>query len=95
MGFVLIGITQGVLAGDTAGMLRRVGLEVPMAVVGMVGLVTLTQALVALTDALSDGLFGRFGRDAERFVATVTPRRCSGAGRRRPSCCSSWPWSAC
>src|SRR5207244_7780465 len=37
VGFVLIGITQGVLAGDVGGMLRRVMFELPMAVLGMVG----------------------------------------------------------
>ena len=56
VGFVLIGITQGVLAGDVGGMLRRVTFELPMAVLGMVGLVTVTQALVSLTDQLAKGL---------------------------------------
>lgn len=71
VGFVLIGITQGVLAGDIAGMLRRVAFELPMAVLGMVGLVTVTQALIALTDQLSKGLLDHFGTDVERFVSTV------------------------
>ena len=71
VGFVLIGITQGVLAGDVGGMLRRVGFELPMAVLGMVGLVTVTQALVTLTDELSDGLLSRFGEDVRSFTAAV------------------------
>jgi hypothetical protein len=49
VGFVLIGITQSVLAGDVGGMLRRISLELPLAVLAMVGLVTVTQALIALT----------------------------------------------
>ncbi|MGH3116071.1 MAG: hypothetical protein ACRDQ2_02975 [Gaiellales bacterium] len=72
VGFVLIGITQGVLAGDVGGLLRRVGIELPMAVLGMVGLVTVTQALITLTDALSNGLLGHFDRDVQAFTATVT-----------------------
>ena len=63
VGFVLIGITQGVLAGDTGGMLRRVGFELPMAVLAMVGVVSVTQALVTLTDELSHGLLDRFAED--------------------------------
>jgi hypothetical protein len=71
VGFVLIGITQGVLAGDVAGMLRRVAFELPMAVVGMVGLVTVTQALVTLTDQLSKGLLDHFGEDVQTFTSAV------------------------
>ncbi len=71
VGFVLIGITQGVLAGDVGGMLRRVLFELPMAVLGMVGLVTVTQALITLTDQLSKGLLDHFGQDVQRFTATV------------------------
>jgi hypothetical protein len=71
VGFVLIGITQGVLAGDVAGMLRRVTFELPMAVVGMVGLVTVTQALVTLTDQLSKGLLDHFGKDVQAFTSAV------------------------
>jgi hypothetical protein len=69
--FLLVGITQGVLAGDVGGMLRRVCLELPMAVVGMVGLVALTQALIAVTDQLSRGLLSRHGDDVGRFTAAV------------------------
>ncbi|MFP5376459.1 MAG: hypothetical protein ACLGIO_06715 [Acidimicrobiia bacterium] len=72
VGFVLIGITQGVLAGDVGGLVRRVGVELPMAVVGMVGLVTVTQALITLTDALSNGLLEHFDDDVREFTATVT-----------------------
>lgn len=71
VGFVLIGITQGVLAGDVAGMLRRVGFELPMAVLAMVGLVSVTQALISVTDQLSHGLLDRFADDVQRFTHTV------------------------
>jgi hypothetical protein len=71
VGFVLVGITQGVLAGDVGGMLRRVTFELPMAVLGMVGLVAITQALVTLTDQLSKGLLDHFADDVRSFTATV------------------------
>lgn len=72
VGFVLIGITQGVLAGDVGGLIRRVGVDLPMAVLGMIGLVTVTQALIAVTDALSNGLLEHFEDDVREFTATVT-----------------------
>ncbi|MBW3642827.1 MAG: hypothetical protein KY447_07935 [Actinobacteria bacterium] len=80
VGFVLIGITQGVLGGDVAGMLRRVGFELPVAVLAMVGLVGITQALVTLTDQLSAGLLDRFAADVERFTATVGSLSALGGG---------------
>src|SRR5687768_12099990 len=53
VGFLLAGIVQGVLAGDVGGMLRQMTLHLPVSVLGIVGLVTVTQTLVAVTDALS------------------------------------------
>jgi hypothetical protein len=72
VGFVLAGITQAVLAGDTAGMLRRMTLDLPLAVLGMVGLVSITQALIRLTDELSTGLLSNFRDDIEQFTTVVT-----------------------
>ena len=71
VGFVLAGIVQGVLAGDVGGMLRRMALDLPLAVVGMVGLVTLTQALIRLTDELSRALLANFTDDIAQFSAVV------------------------
>jgi hypothetical protein len=73
--FVLAGIVQGTLSGDVGGMLRRIGLELPISVAGMVGLVTVTQILVRLTDALSEQILGNFQDDIAEFgtvVATLT-----------------------
>lgn len=69
--FALAGITQGVLAGDVGGMVRQMALHVPMAVVGMVGLITATQLLVALTDALSRTLLQQFDEDVRSFERLV------------------------
>lgn len=71
VGFVLAGIAQGVLAGDVGGMLRQVGLHLPVSVLGIVGLVSVTQALVALTDALSRGVLQRFEADVDSFAEAV------------------------
>lgn len=71
VGFVLAGIVQGVLAGDVGGMLRRMALDLPLAVLGMVGLVTITQALIRLTDELSRALLANFTDDISQFSAVV------------------------
>ena len=69
--FVLAGIIQGTLSGDVGGMLRRMGLELPISIIGMVGLVTVTQILVQLTDALSGEVLGNFQDDISEFGAVV------------------------
>lgn len=73
--FVLAGIVQGTLSGDISGMLRRMGLELPISIIGMGGLVTITQILIQLTDALSGEVLGNFEDDIAEFggvVATLT-----------------------
>lgn len=71
VGFVFAGIIQGVLAGDVGGMVRRMAVDLPMSVLGMVGLVTITQALIRLTDALSSHVLRNFEEDIADFVAIV------------------------
>ena len=66
--FVFAGITQGVLAGDVAGMLRQMALHVPSSVLAMVGIIGVTQALIALTDALSRAVLQHFDTDVGRFT---------------------------
>lgn len=69
--FVLAGIIQGTLSGDIGGMLRRVGLELPISILGMIGLVTVTQILIQLTDALSSEVLGNFQDDISEFGTVV------------------------
>ncbi len=69
--FVLAGIVQGTLSGDVGGMLRRMALELPVSVLGMVGLVTITQVLIRLTDSLSGQIIGNFQDDISDFTAVV------------------------
>jgi len=72
VGFVLAGITQGALNGDVGGMLRQIGLQLPLSVIGMVGIVTFVQALVRLTDALSSGILDRFGHNVAEFSTVIS-----------------------
>lgn len=71
VGFVLAGVAQGVLSGDTAGMLRRFALDLPVSVLGMVGLVTVTQVLIRVTDSLSTGVLDAFADDVAAFTRAV------------------------
>lgn len=70
--FVLAGIIQGTLNGDVGGMLRRIALELPVSIVGMVGLVTIIQILIRLTDALSGQVLGNFEDDINDFITVVS-----------------------
>ena len=71
-------------------------LDLPVSVLGMVGLVTVTQVLIRLTDVLSMQVLGNFQDDISEFGAVVaslqTPRR---RARRRRSWCSSSASSPC
>lgn len=71
VGFVLAGITQGVLSGDVGGMVKQVGFHLPVSVLGMVGLVSIVQALIRLTDDLSAGVLSQFGNNVSDFTAVV------------------------
>lgn len=69
--FVLAGIIQGTLSGDVGGMLRRIALELPISIIGMIGLVTVTQVLIRLTDALSGQVLDNFQDDISEFGTVV------------------------
>lgn len=69
--FLFLGITQGIVRGDVGGMIQRIALDLPVSVLGMVGLVTITQALIALTDALSTGIIETFQDDVNEFSTVV------------------------
>jgi len=69
--FVLAGIIQGTLNGDVGGMLRRIGLDLPVSIIGMIGLVTITQILIRVTDALSGQVLHNFQDDISQFGAVV------------------------
>src|SRR3546814_19810823 len=52
-------------------MLRRIGLELPVSILGMVGLVTITQILIRVTDALPAQVLDNFQDDIASFSADV------------------------
>lgn len=83
--FVLAGIIQGTLSSDVGGMLRRIALELPTSIIGMIGLVTFTQILIRLTDALSDQVLGSFQDDIAEFGTVVTSLN-SLAGAQSSAC---------
>ena len=86
--FVLAGIIQGTLNGDVGGMLRRIALELPVSIIGMIGLVTITQLLIRLTDALSGHVLGNFQDDISEFgavVATLSHLSGGTSARTRPA----------
>ena len=70
VGFLLAGITQGLIAGDIAGMLRRVALDAPMAALGMIGITVVVDLLLDLTDAMSTAVLGGSDGDALKFLGT-------------------------
>jgi hypothetical protein len=69
--FVFIGIVQGVIAGDVGGMLRRISVDLPLSVLGMVGVVTITQALIGLTDVLSGYVLRSFEDETRTFLDAI------------------------
>lgn len=78
--FLLAGIVQGTLSGDVGGMLRRMALELPVSVLGMLGLVTITQILIRLTDAMSGQIISNFQDDIADFTAVVLTLSYLGGG---------------
>jgi hypothetical protein len=81
VGFLFAAVAQGALQGDVGGMLRRFSLDLPVAVLGIVGLVTFTQALVRLTDELSSLVMSNFEEDVSEFIAAVASLSRLGGGK--------------
>ena len=69
VGFVLLALVQGLLAGDPGAMVRSVLAEVPVSVAGIVVVVAATEALVGLTDGASAMVLERVPADLGRFLA--------------------------
>lgn len=67
--FLLAGIVQGLMANDTSGMVRRVAVDAPLAVLAMVGTITVVNLLLDLTDALSTEVLGGAGGSAMQFLS--------------------------
>lgn len=78
--FIFLGILQGLLHGDTSGMIRRVAGGVPAAVAGMVLTTTIVGHLLALTDAMSDAVLADTGDQALHFLSGFGATATSATG---------------
>ena len=67
--FVFLGLLQGLLIGDTSGMVRRVSVDLPLAVLGMVVTTAVVANLLELTDALSAAVLESSGGQAVHFLS--------------------------
>ena len=69
VGFVFLGLIQGLIAGDAAGMARRVAANLPLAVLGIVVTTAVVAQLLDLTDALSDAVLASSGQQSLHFLS--------------------------
>lgn len=69
VGFVFLGLLQGLVHGDPIGMLRRIAGNLPLAVAGMVVTTAVVGRLLALTDVLSEAVLAGSGDDALHFLS--------------------------
>jgi hypothetical protein len=69
LGFVFLGLIQGLLAGDSAAMMRRVTADLPASVLGMIGTTVVVGKLLELTDALSAAVLTHSGGQAVQFLS--------------------------
>ncbi len=67
--FVFLGLIQGLLVGDMAGMVRRVAVDVPFAVLGMIATTVVVGRLIELTDALSATVLSGADGQAVHFLS--------------------------
>lgn len=69
LGFVFLGIIQGLFAGDIGGMIRRVAVDLPTAILGMIATTVIVDKLLQLTDALSAAVLTHSGDQAVHFLS--------------------------
>jgi len=85
LAFFLVGVIQGVLKGDPAGMARMAMLRLPGAVLAMAVTVAITDVLVKVTDEMSRTVLGGSRSDIESvtqmFAALATIEGLSGAAQ--------------
>src|SRR5439155_9062739 len=69
IGFVLLAVIQGLLAGEPGAMLRAALIEVPVSIVGTVVLVAVADLLLGITDAASSMVLAGAPTDLGHFLA--------------------------
>lgn len=69
LAFLFLGIIQGLMAGDSSAMVRRVTVDLPAAVFGMVTTTVIVGKLLELTDALSATVLSNSDQQAVHFLS--------------------------
>lgn len=69
VGFVFLGIIQGLITGDTGGMIRRIAGTLPAAIGGMVITTAVVGRLLELTDAMSNAVLANTNDQALHFLS--------------------------
>ncbi|MEZ5378258.1 MAG: hypothetical protein R2733_17270 [Acidimicrobiales bacterium] len=69
LAFLFLGLIQGLMAGDVGGMVRRVAMDLPMAIIGMAATTIVVDRLLALTDALSATVLQSTDAQAVNYLA--------------------------
>lgn len=72
LGFLFLGLLQGLLAGDPIAMLTRMGRDLPLAVLGMVTTIALASKLLELSDELSRAVLRGGGEDAKDVLEVIS-----------------------
>lgn len=69
LAFLFLGLIQGLLAGDIGGMIRRMALDLPGAIIGMAATTVVVDRLLALTDAMSAAVLQNANGQALHFLS--------------------------
>lgn len=69
LAFLFLGLIQGLLAGDIGGMIRRMAVDLPGAIVGMAATTVVVDRLLALTDAMSGAVLQNADGQALHFLS--------------------------
>lgn len=69
LGFVLLAVIQGLLAGDLGSAVGRIARDLCLAVLGMATTIVVSIKFLDLTDALSAAVLGGAGGGATRFIS--------------------------
>ncbi|HEY3673037.1 MAG TPA: hypothetical protein VGN51_19015 [Acidimicrobiia bacterium] len=72
LGFVFLGLLQGLLAGDAMVMVTRIVRDLPLAVLGMVVTIEVATRLLQLADALSHAVLRGGGDNAKEVLRVIS-----------------------
>lgn len=72
LGFVFLGLLQGLVAGDPTLMLTRIARDLPLAVLGMVVTIEVATRLLEVSDALSHAVLRGGGDNAKEVLRVIS-----------------------